>query len=265
MDSSQKISFVLRAKVRGQEVTPETIPLSRFNRFNSEVERLILGSLRTTAAEELHATISKGSYVLDIDLPSEIYASLKPDIDRLAETGTPEGVDPKRVEILQRWEEEATISDEIAYLVRPAWGGRQPIRIDSSHRAFYSPRPQPIWVATEKYLNGIVTHAGGATQPNLHIKMEGYPRAFTVSATRDQLKGHSLSGLYEEHMLHVRGEERLDNGDLRNLQLVDFVDYQPEYDEAYLDSLIEKATKTWADIPDANAWLNDLRGYPNDG
>lgn len=33
-----------------------------------------------------------------------------------------------------------------------------------------------------------------------------------------------------------------------------------EYDESYLNSLIDKAKDSWADVQDADEWLRDLRG-----
>jgi len=46
-------------------------------------------------------------------------------------------------------------------------------------------------------------------------------------------------------------------------QRVRLIEMQPRlfyYDEAYLDSLIEKATKNWAQIKDKDDWLHQIRG-----
>ncbi|OGT96452.1 MAG: hypothetical protein A2298_00880 [Gammaproteobacteria bacterium RIFOXYB2_FULL_38_6] len=42
----QKFSFTLRMQVAGHEVTPETIGLNLFNKFNREVEDFLAGSGR---------------------------------------------------------------------------------------------------------------------------------------------------------------------------------------------------------------------------
>jgi hypothetical protein len=259
VNSIHGISFKLRAQVRGQEVTPDTIPLGQFNRFNSEVEQLIVGSLKDVPLEEIHAKILPGSYVLEVELPSVVYAALRSDLDTLEETGLSDGIDPKRIEILNRWQEEATASADLSYELSPAWRPNQVLRIDRDHRLL-TPEPLPVWFAIEKYLRGEMTNAGGTTQPNLHLRVPGYPRTFTVAASRGQLKGLALGRLYEDLTVHVRGEERLDTGEFRNLELIEFIDHSTDYDEAYLEALIEKGTRRWADVPDANAWLRELRG-----
>jgi hypothetical protein len=39
------------------------------------------------------------------------------------------------------------------------------------------------------------------------------------------------------------------------------VDYNPSYKEDYIKSLITKAKKSWADVKDADEWLENVRGY----
>jgi hypothetical protein len=46
--------------------------------------------------------------------------------------------------------------------------------------------------------------------------------------------------------------------------LVEFVEHRKDYDDDYINALIEKGTRRWADVPDGNAWLRDLRGYGDD-
>lgn len=40
---------------------------------------------------------------------------------------------------------------------------------------------------------------------------------------------------------------------------IEYIDYSPEYDEDYLNSLIEKAKGRWKDI-DVDDWLDYIRG-----
>jgi len=47
---------------------------------------------------------------------------------------------------------------------------------------------------------------------------------------------------------------------LRNYKLLEFDAYQPSYDEAEVNLMVERGTKAWADVPDATAWLETLRG-----
>ena len=38
------------------------------------------------------------------------------------------------------------------------------------------------------------------------------------------------------------------------------VDYNPKYDEKYLNDLIDKASTKWAAVGDKDFWLRELRG-----
>jgi hypothetical protein len=37
--------------------------------------------------------------------------------------------------------------------------------------------------------------------------------------------------------------------------------YKPEYNEQEFRQMVEKGTKTWADVPDPGKWLEYLRGH----
>lgn len=44
----------------------------------------------------------------------------------------------------------------------------------------------------------------------------------------------------------------------------EFVDDQPAFDADELDALIEQASPKWADVPDTNAWLDQIRNDANE-
>jgi hypothetical protein len=60
--------------------------------------------------------------------------------------------------------------------------------------------------------------------------------------------------------MHVRAEQHYRTGDLRNVQLISFVDYHPAYSEEALDRFAAKGAEAWADVPDAAQWVRGLRG-----
>jgi hypothetical protein len=44
------------------------------------------------------------------------------------------------------------------------------------------------------------------------------------------------------------------------------VDYRPVYDEEAMRRFVEEGTKAWADVPDAAAWVREIRaGRGEDG
>ena len=47
--------------------------------------------------------------------------------------------------------------------------------------------------------------------------------------------------------------------DLLN-QLEEYFNQYPKFDQKEFDEMVEKGTKAWADVADATAWVEDLRG-----
>lgn len=264
MESSQQISFVLRTVIRGQEVTPETIPFALFNEFNQQVQGLVLGSLKESALEETHGVIEKGSYKLVFPfLPLAVLAALKPDLHTIEQTHSIDGIDPRRAEILEIWQQRSEENEGLAYEVQPAWSQSGPIRIDRQSAYRKSP-PESHWVRSEKYLLGQVENAGGAKNANVHLRLEATGKTLVLESDQSYIREMADNPLYKRYQAHVVAEENLQTGALRNARLIELIPFDSTYDEVALDALIAKATPRWADVPDANAWLRELRGDNED-
>jgi hypothetical protein len=67
--------------------------------------------------------------------------------------------------------------------------------------------------------------------------------------------------LYKLVGVHVKAKQNVKSGQLdkNEVKLLDFVDYKQEYDSDYLSELINQASKTWAEIPDTDQWLAEIR------
>ena len=61
--------------------------------------------------------------------------------------------------------------------------------------------------------------------------------------------------------MRVRAKKNIITGDIdkSTLVLVELLDYQPKFDEDYLQGLIRKATPKWKNV-DADEWLANIRG-----
>jgi hypothetical protein len=116
-----------------------------------------------------------------------------------------------------------------------------------------------VWVQVEKYLHGTVIDMGGKNKPNVHVALQDGTN-ITVSATQNLLKSDTENRIYREIVIHVTAEENLVTGELKNYQLLEFVNYQPSYDATEFNLMVEKGTKAWADVLNTNTWLESLRG-----
>jgi hypothetical protein len=257
MNEDSAIEFVLHGKVEGQEITPRTIGLSRFNEFNQQVEQFIGGSQKLKL-DQVHVEIAQGSYVLRTLLPVVVLASLEPDLKLMARQDVLGELDLKRAEVVQKWQARAKNNPDLSYEVRPH--GEDIAKFRISRETDYRIGEIVPWVAVEKYLFGEITDMGGLQKANIHLKLDHGGKTLLVGAAQGYLRDQVENRLYHKALLHVRAEQHYKTGDLRNVQLIAFVDYQPSYDEAALDRFAAKGAAAWADVPDAAQWVREARG-----
>ncbi len=116
------------------------------------------------------------------------------------------------------------------------------------------------WVDTEFYFYGILTNAGGKNKPNIHLDTEEFG-TLIIKTGKSYLAKQKENLLYKPFGVRAIGKQNVETGeiDTKSLELIDLFEYQPHYDENYLNKLIKKASKHWKGI-DADKWLNEIRG-----
>jgi hypothetical protein len=257
MNETASIEFVLHGKVEGLEISPRTIGLSQFNEFNQQVEVFIGGSQKLRL-DQVHVEIAQSSYVLRALLPASILSSLEPDLKLMARQDVLGELDIKRAEVVQKWQARAKSNPDLSYEVRPQGEGLPKVRV--SRETDYRVGEVVPWVAVEKYLFGQIVDMGGMQKANVHLKLDRGGKTLLVGASQGYLREQVENRLYHKTLLHVRAEQHFRTGDLRNIQLVSFVDYQPAYSEEALDRFTAKGAEAWADVPDAAQWVREVRG-----
>jgi len=132
------------------------------------------------------------------------------------------------------------------------------IRIDNTTQLL---RTEAVWVDAELYFYGKITNAGGKNKANLHILTE--EGSITIATPI------SFFETLEENIVHKRvygiravGKQHLETGEIdkASLKFIELINYEPNYDEKYLNNLIEKASNKWSTIKDKDAWLKEIKG-----
>lgn len=120
-------------------------------------------------------------------------------------------------------------------------------------------RMEDIWMDAEFYFYGILKDAGGKNKANIHLDTQDYGY-LTIETVEDFLKGREENLLYREFGVRASGKQNIETGevDTKSLELIELIDYKPKFDNDYLDSLINKAKKSWKEI-DTDEWLLNLR------
>lgn len=251
---SEEIEFVLRGKVDGVAITPRTIGLSQFNEFNQQVEIFIAGREKLKL-NQVHVAVEEGSYLLRTFLPVVAAAAVSTDLKLLAREDALGEIDPKRAEVVQKWQARAKANPDQVYEVRSK--GEQLPQVRIARETDYRVGDVIPWVGVEKYLFGQVLDMGGAQRANVHLRLDKTGEIVRIGSQQGYLKGNDR--LYHKALLHVRAEQHFRTGDLRNIQLIAFVDYEPGFDEEALNRFADKGAEAWGDVPDAAAWVREVR------
>lgn len=121
-------------------------------------------------------------------------------------------------------------------------------------------RTENIWVDAEFYFYGILKDAGGKTKSNIHIDTDDFGY-LSIETGKKFLQEREENLLYKKFGVRAKGKQNIETGeiDTKSLQLLELIDYQPKFDNDYLNSLIKKAKDSWKNV-NTDEWLLNLRG-----
>jgi hypothetical protein len=103
---------------------------------------------------------------------------------------------------------------------------------------------------------------GGKEKSNIHVLTDS--GIIIVQTNREYLEKLEDNLLYKSYGIRAAGKQHSETGELdkSNLKFIDLIDYQPKYDEDYLNKLRKKAKRSWLNTLSAEKLLKDLRdGY----
>lgn len=122
-------------------------------------------------------------------------------------------------------------------------------------------RSEVIWADAEFYFYGKVTNAGGKDKANIHLLTEEYGTV-RIQTPISFLEQQEENILYKYLGIRAYGKQHSKNGeiDFTNLDFIELIDYDPIFDENYLQALRTKAKKSWLSNINADVWLRQIRG-----
>lgn len=258
MSAFEKISFKMEDLVDGAEITPTTIGLSRFNRFNKEVEDFIKGGKRDVSLDEVQVIVEKGSYKLALMLPLALAQLVQPDIGRLENGMNLDGMNRTRQTIVKNWQRQARKHPDFKVSIESNENKFRTVTISS--QSDYHPKSDDLWAETEKYLIGRVLDMGGKSAANVHLEVAGQSKSLTLNTSEEYLRMQENNILYHNVRVRVRAEQNMQTRELRNIRLLEFAGEMPSYNEDELNQAIAKGTKAWADVKNITNWVAEQRG-----
>ncbi len=252
---AQSLTFSLIDQSAGYEATPARVRLATLADFTADVSSLIRGAGREVDTALLEVSVLSGSVAIETS-PIAVAPTLFRDLRGMLATEMLDALDAKRREIVERWQKTARQARNIAYRVSAPFLER-PLVIDADTDFRADDADQ--WVMVERYVRGEIEGLGGAQRPNGHVRLPDGTR-LTVSAERQVLRDDAQNRLYKPAMLRIRAKYNVLTRELKDAELIEFVEYAPQLDESDMTRLTRRGALAWKDVSDATTWVDELRG-----
>lgn len=252
---AQPVTVALIDRSAGFEASPDRVRLSDLADFSADVAVFLRGDGKEVDTKTLEVAIRDGSLAIET-MPLSAAPRLFSDLSALLTSELLDGVDAKRREVMERWQRAARQTRQLAYRITAPFLER-PILINSE--SDYHADDADQWVQVERYIRGEIQDLGGAIKANAHVRLPD-GRTLKVTAERAVLKNDTVNRLYKVAMLRIKADYNVVTRELRNARLIEFVEYAPRVDEDELARLMRRGALAWKEVPDATAWVDELRG-----
>ena len=257
MEEQGYIEIKIDGIVGNKPLKPIDIDIADIKEIISDVETFLYPT-RGEKAERPHISykIEEGSARNLFYLPISGVLLFNGLTSEIKNRGNIDFLDNKRAEIIDKFQRKAKENNfEISFLSSSTV---EPILKINKETNFF--KIAATFIDTEFILYGKVNEEGG-NNPNFHLLTKEYGK-LVISATEQQL----LEGekrLFKIYGVRAKGKQNLSDGKPFDLKLIDYITYNPNYDEHKLDLLIERASVNWNPIKNVDLWLEGIRGGAN--
>ncbi len=257
MEEQGYIEVKIDGLVGNKPLKPIDIDIAEIKEIISDVETFLYPS-RGEKAERPHISykIEDGSARNLFYLPISGVLLFNGLITEIKNRGNIDFLDNKRAEIINKFQRKASENNlEISFFSSSA---KEPLLNINKDTEYF--KVAATFIETEFVLYGKINEEGG-NNPNFHLLTKEYGK-LVISATEQQL----LEGekrLFKVYGVRAKGKQNLVDGKPFDLKLIDYITYNPNYDEHKLDLLIERASAKWNPIPNVDVWLSQIRGGAN--
>jgi hypothetical protein len=260
MEQTGNISLIVKGKTINGNLNPMDIDIAETREILADVETLLFPTkIEKEERPKVSYEVKEGSVKNIFYLPLAKVIMFSALLTEVGNRGNIDLLEPKAASIIDKWQRKSYNSG-IDYLITSSLSDDKPLISITAKTQFIA--PQADWVNTSLYLYGKIYEEGGLSKINLHILTDRYGK-LTVNATEEQLTAGDQK-LFKIYGLWVKGKQNVESGQLKDLELIDYLTYQPEYDEIVLQKQIKKATTNWAAIKDKDKWLQEIRGGVNE-
>ncbi len=252
---AEAILFKLHDESAGHAVSPQRVPLAVLKSFADEVADVVRGEGSKADANRVEVAVVDGSLGLLTEPLAD--AVLFADLRRMTTSNRLDDIATRRRGVFERWQARARKSAAVRFEISsPALSSAVVISATTDFRAVAADQ----WVKVERYWQGEVEDLGGSDRVNAHIRLSSGERLM-VDADRKLLRDDKVNRLYKTGMVRVSADYNVATKEHRNARLIEFVDYEPRFDEDEFRRMTEQGRQAWGDVTNASGWVESLRGH----
>lgn len=260
MEQTGHISVTIKGKTINGDLNPKDIDIAETRELLTDVETLLFPTkIDKDERPKVAYEVKEGSVINKFSLPLAKAIMFSALITEVGHRGSVDLLEPKAAAVIDKWQRKSYNSGREYTITSSLSEDKSLITINNTSQFIAA---QSDWVNTNLYLYGKIYEEGGLSKINLHILTDRFGK-LTVDATEEQLTQGDQK-LFKVYGLWVKGKQNITTGQLKDLELIDYLKYQPEYEEIVLQKLIQKATSNWNAIKDKDEWLSEIRGGVNE-
>ena len=257
MEEQGYIEVKIDGKVGNKPLKPIDIDIAEIKEIISDVETFLYPT-RGEKAERPHISykIEEGSARNLFYLPISGVLLFNGLGTEITARGNIDFLDNKRAEIIDKFQRRAAEKNlEISFFSSSA---KEPILKINKDTSYF--KVAATYFETEFVLYGKINEEGG-NNPNFHLLTKEYGKLVIGASEQQLLEGEKR--LFKVYGVRAKGKQNLADGKPFDLKLIDYITYNPNYNEHKLDLLIERASLKWNTIPNVDSWLHQIRGGAN--
>ncbi len=257
MEEQGYIEVKIDGLVGNKPLKPSDIDIDEIKEMINDVENFLYPT-RGEKAERPHISykIEEGSARNLFYLPISgvlLFNGLSNEINN---RGNIDFLDNRRAEIIDKFQRRAAEKNlDISFFSSSV---KEPILKINKDTAFF--KVAAAFIETEFILYGNINEEGG-NNPNFHLLTKEYGKLIINATEQQLLEGEKR--LFKVYGVRAKGKQNLADGKPFDLKLIDYITYNPNYNEHKLDLLIERASSKLNTITNVDLWLQHIRGGAN--
>lgn len=254
MDALGDIEIRIEGSVGAQKLTPELVDIDEIREVLEQVSGLLFPTEKRAQRPRISYQIVEGSVRHKFRTLMQTVIGFGAVLTQISSQQQIDFLHERSAAAVESLQKLAVAKDFVVTIT----ANDSHLRID---RTTHYVRNEKLWVDAEFYLYGELTNAGGKSSANVHLDTEEFG-TLRIATDKDYLRSTDQNLLYKKFGVRVTGKQNLltFEMDRNSLKFVELFDHDPEYSDAYLDRLIEKAAPAWEGAPPVNEWLDEIRG-----